>query len=64
MRPGSMLAFIVMIVVAIAHAARVVSGTRIVVDGSIIPVWVSYVGVVVPAWIAWMLWREREPAAR
>jgi hypothetical protein len=63
MKPGSMLAFIVFLAVAVAHAVRVVAGLEIVVDGSTIPMWVSYVGVVVPAYIAWMLWREREPGA-
>lgn len=58
MKPGSLLAGIVFTLVAIAHLLRMVSGTEVVIGGSNIPQWVSVVGVVVPGFITWLLWKE------
>ena len=58
MKTGSLLAGIVFTLVALAHLARMVSGTEVVIGGSNIPQWVSAVGVVVPGFITWLLWKE------
>lgn len=58
MKTGSLLACIVFVLVAIAHLLRVVTGTEVVIGGSNIPQWVSVVAVVVPLYIAWLLWME------
>jgi len=58
MKTGSLLAGIVFTLVAIAHLLRMVSGTEVVIGGSNIPQWVSVVGVVVPGFITWLLWKE------
>lgn len=62
MRPGSLFAFIVMVIVAIAHCVRVIAGIEVQINAAEVPMWISYVGVVLPAYIAWMLWRERDTA--
>ena len=59
MKPGSLTAFVVMILVVVAHMLRLVAGMEILVDGEPIPMWLSVLGVIVPGFIAWMLWRER-----
>ena len=59
MKTGSLLAVVLLTAVAVAHVLRLVSQAEIVVDGTVIPQWVSIVGVLVPAAVAWMLWRER-----
>jgi hypothetical protein len=59
MKPGSLTAFVVMILVVVAHTLRLAAGMEILVDGEPLPMWLSVVGVVVPLFIAWMLWRER-----
>ena len=58
MKTGALLAFIVFVLVALAHLLRVISGTVVVVGGMDIPQWVSMVGVIIPALIAWLLWKE------
>ena len=59
MKPGSLTAFVLMILVVVAHMLRLIAGMEILVDGRPLPMWLSVVGVIVPALIAWMLWRER-----
>ena len=58
MKTGSLLAGIVFTLVAIAHLVRMVTGTEVVIGESNIPQWVSVVGVVVPGFITWLLWKE------
>lgn len=58
MKTGSLLAFIVFVLVAFAHLLRLVYGTEVLVDGTLIPTWVSVVGMIVPGVIAFLLWRE------
>ena len=58
MKTGSLLAIIVFTIVAVAHLLRLVDGTQIVVGSTSIPMWVSYVGILVPGLIAFLLWKE------
>ena len=58
MKTGSLLAIIVLTLVAVAHMLRLVDGTQIVAGGTTIPMWVSFVGVLVPGLIAFLLWKE------
>jgi hypothetical protein len=58
MKTGSLLAIIVFTIVAVAHLLRLVDGTQIVVGSTTIPMWVSFVGVLAPGLIAFLLWKE------
>jgi len=58
MKPGSMLAILLLSLVAIAHLLRLVNGLDITVGGWDVPQWVSVGGAIVPAAIAFLLWRE------
>ena len=58
MRTGSLLAFVLLVLVALAHLARLVYSTEITVDGTQIPQWVSVGGLVLTSLIAFLLWRE------
>ena len=58
MKTGSMIAIIIFVIVAILHLLRVISGTPVVVGGMDTPVWISYLGTVVPLLVAWLLWKE------
>jgi len=60
MKTGSKLAILLFILVAIAHLSRLVNGIDVTVGEWIVPQWVSVVGVIVPAVIAVLLWRERQ----
>ena len=58
MKIGSRLAFIIFILVALAHLLRLVFGVDVVIGDWDAPLWISVLGTVVPALIAWQLWRE------
>lgn len=58
MKTGTLLAIILLILIALAHVLRLIFGTEIIIAGTPVPQWVSAVAVVVPAGIAWLLWKE------
>jgi Na+/H+ antiporter NhaA len=58
MKTGTLLAIILFTLVAIGHLLRLIDGTEVVARGYVVPQWASVVGVVVPALIAWLLWKE------
>lgn len=58
MKPFTMLAALIFLVVAAAHAYRAYMGWAIVAGPYDIPMWVSYAGIVVPLILALMLFRE------
>jgi len=58
MKTGTLLAIIVFTIVAVAHLLRLVDGTQIVVGSTTIPMWVSFMGVLVPGLIVVLLWKE------
>jgi hypothetical protein len=58
MKTGTLLAIILLTLVALAHVLRLIFGTEVLVAGTPVPQWVSAVAVVVPAVIAWLLWKE------
>jgi hypothetical protein len=44
--------------IALLHALRLVKAWGVQVDGVIVPMWVSYIFVIVAAIMAWGLWKE------
>jgi len=65
MKPFTTIATVVFALVAVLHLARIALGWNVVVGesvvavgGTAIPMWASYVGLVVAAGLAVMLWRE------
>ena len=62
MKTGSLIAIILFIVVALAHLYRVLTGTEVIIAGDTIPQWISVPGVIVPALVAWLLYRESKEA--
>lgn len=59
MKTGSLLATIVFLLVALAHLLRLLTQSEITLNGMIVPLWVSVLGVVIPGGIALLLLRER-----
>ncbi len=57
-KPFTMIGSVVFLIVGILHAARVVYGAQIVIGGTVIPMWASYLGAVVGILLGLMLWRE------
>jgi hypothetical protein len=61
MKPVSFITILVLSFVALGHLLRVIFQAEVVVDGRILPMWVSVVGVVVAGGLAVGICRERRP---
>jgi hypothetical protein len=57
-KPFTMLAVVIFAVIALLHAYRLVTHFHVVLGSHDIPMWVSYVGVLIPALLAFMIYRE------
>jgi hypothetical protein len=62
-KPFTWLAAIVFALGAIIHIVRVFTHFQVVLGTHVIPMWVSYVAIVVAAFLSWMLCREARGAA-
>jgi hypothetical protein len=58
MKPFTMIAVVLLAVIAIVHLLRLFTGWEVVVNGFSIPVWVSVPGAIVAAGLAFMVARE------
>ena len=58
MKPFTKLAAVLLGLVALAHLYRVIRPFEVVIAGSVIPQWVSVVGLVIAGVLSVMLWRE------
>jgi Na+/proline symporter len=58
MKPFTTIASVIFIIVAILHLLRLLQGWEIIANGMLIPMWVSLFGCVLPAVLAFMLWKE------
>ena len=58
MKPFTTLAAALFGLIALAHLYRLVKGFEVVVSGTVLPQWVSIVGLVIGAGMSLMLWRE------
>ena len=65
MKPFTTIAIAVFALVAVMHIIRLVLSWEITVNTVIIPMWVSVLGLIIAAGLAWLLWLEnkRPPAA-
>jgi hypothetical protein len=57
-RPFTWIASAIFALMALIHLYRVFAHFQIVVGSHAIPMWVSYVGIIIPALLSWMLCRE------
>jgi len=58
MKPFTIIAIIIFDLVSIMHLIRLVLGWEVIVNGTVIPMWISGVAFPVAAALAFMLWRE------
>ncbi|MFQ5890556.1 MAG: hypothetical protein ACE5JR_10960 [Gemmatimonadota bacterium] len=58
MKPASLLAVILLSLIALAHVLRLLLGIELTAGGSPFPMWPSVLAVLVFGGVAWMLWRE------
>ena len=59
MKLGTTLAILIFIAVALLHLYRVITGGAFVFGQWTIPMWVSYLGTIVPLVIAFLLWKGK-----
>lgn len=58
MKPFTLIAIVVFLLIAIMQLTRVILGWEVSVNGVPIPVWVSGIAFVIAGGLAVMLWRE------
>ena len=58
MKPATVFAAVLLLVVAVAHALRLTYGWQVMVAERLVPMWASVVGLIVAATLAVLLWRE------
>ena len=58
MKLGSKLAMILLILVSLAHLLRIIFSVELVAGGVDVPMWVSFLGCLVPGTIVALLCRE------
>jgi hypothetical protein len=59
MKPATVLAAVLLALVALGHVLRLLFRTEVVVSGTVVPMWVSVPGILVALALAIGLWRER-----
>ena len=58
MKPGSTLAIFVFVIIALAHAYRLIAGIQVTIDAWVLPQWISGGGIVLCLLLAYLLWRD------
>ena len=58
MKPFTTIAVIIFLIIASVHLLRLLFGWEVVINGMILPVWVSAPGFLIATALAVMLWRE------
>lgn len=58
MKPFTTLAIAIFTIVAVVHLLRILMGWEVVIQGTVMPMWASYVGLIIASGLAIMLWRE------
>jgi hypothetical protein len=64
MKPASVIVSILLGIIALAHALRWAFHTEVLVGGTVIPMWISPVGVVVAAVLSILVFREARSQPR
>jgi hypothetical protein len=57
-KPFTSIAIVVFSLVSLLQLLRIVLGWDIIVNGIVVPLWVSIIACLVAAGLAFMLWRE------
>lgn len=57
-KPFTTIAVVIFALMALVHIFRLAFGWEVTIQGSVVPMWVSVVGIVIIGGLAIMLWRE------
>jgi hypothetical protein len=58
MKTGTFVAMIFLVLVAVAHIMRVVWQVEVIVSGYNLPMWMSYIAVILTLMVAAAIWNE------
>jgi len=58
MKPFTTLAVAIFTIVAVVHLLRILLGWEVMIGGAMVPMWVSYLGLIIAGGLAFLLWRE------
>jgi membrane protein implicated in regulation of membrane protease activity len=58
MKPFTTIAVIVFSLIALIHLLRLFFGWEVIINGMILPIWISVPGFLIASGLALMLWRE------
>ena len=58
MKPFTTLAVALFALIAIAHLLRLFTGWEVIVGGFVVPVWFSWLGLIIAGGLAVMVWHE------
>ena len=58
MKPFTTVAVVVFTLVAVVHLLRILLGWEVTIQGAVVPMWVSYLGLIIAGGLAFLLWRE------
>ncbi len=61
MKPFTTLAIAVFTIVAVVHLLRILMGWEVTIQGAVVPMWASYLGLIIAGGLAFMLWCESRP---
>ncbi|MBI3991528.1 MAG: hypothetical protein HY350_05195 [Candidatus Omnitrophica bacterium] len=60
MKPATVIVTILLVLISIGHLLRIIFQAKVTVNEINIPLWISIIGVIVPAALAIMLYRENK----
>ena len=63
-KPFTTIAIVLFSLAAVLHVLRLIFGWEVVINGLVMPMWVSVVGLIVAGGLAVMVWRESLPEKR
>ncbi|OLB23249.1 MAG: hypothetical protein AUH95_03440 [Nitrospirae bacterium 13_2_20CM_2_63_8] len=58
MKPFTTIAIVIFSLVAVLHVLRLMFRWEVVINGLVMPMWVSVVGIIVAGGLALLVWRE------
>lgn len=58
MKPATLIATLLLLLIATAHLLRLFFRWEVMVNGALVPIWISALSCIFLAGLAWMLWRE------
>jgi len=58
MKSGSLIAFVLLLLVFVGHLARLVFNIELVIGTTVMPMWLSVIALVVTGVAVLLLWRE------